>query len=723
MELLFAAALFVVAVIPGWMATAWLLWRVRALRRAVDALGARVSHLQAQGVESEPTASPALTPTVPVIDAAPVAVEDAHTSVGQPPPPARPRATRPHDGETLESWIGGQWLLYIGVLAILIGVAYFEKLAFESAWLGETARVAQGAVAGLALVYGGSRFARSGYSGYGHAIAGAGIAAIYVSIYASFNFYHLIDRGTAFVLMLAVTAAATALADRQRSQGLAVLSVGGGYLTPFLLPGTSDAQVALFGYDAILAGGASALAVRRTWPLLYATSYIGTAVTLAAWADRFYTPAKYLRTELFLTLFCAMFVWMLRRCRWRGPATEQVASLFLVTAPIAYYLASVAILMDHTTAWLVWMVATAAVGAVVAVRRAPGWGLLLSVAVLVPFLLWCDTPAARAHLIDGLSAAAGIYLLALAAQLRIGTGRTDLSATEILWLHLNGLGIFAAAYLLLLHDHLALTAAAAAAFALWQAGVALTIRARAPEQALHVGALALTLTAIAIALEFDGAAVTIGWAVEALAITAMGRQTRREWLRTGGVILFAIAFVRAVSLLLEPPVVHQSVLLNRRAACALVLIAIAYAIAWLHRSSGRRERGAIRTTGILAAQVLTILWFTSEIRAYWSVPQSALTRELMLSVTWAAYATTLVVVGLRRQFAPLRIFAMVVLALTIAKVFTVDLAQLQRVYRVASMLGLGVMLLLTSYLYQKSRAGTRIGSPEPNGDEGESTAH
>jgi uncharacterized membrane protein len=719
-ELLLAAALFVVVVIPGWIATAWLFWRVRALRRAVDVLTARVSHLQAQGVESEPAPSPALAPAVPVVDAASVAVAGAHTSAVQPPPTAAPRPTRPRDGETLENWIGGQWLLYIGVLAILIGVAYFEKLAFESAWLGETARVAQGALAGLALVYSGIRFARSGYTGYGHAIAGAGIAAIYVSIYASFNFYHLVDRGTAFVLMLAVTAAATALADRQRSQGLAVLSVGGGYLTPFLLPGTSDAQVALFGYDAILAGGASALAVRRTWSLLYATSYIGTAVTVAAWADRFYTPAKYLRTELFLTLFCAMFVWMLRRCRWRGPATEQVASLFLVTAPIAYYLASVAILMDHTTALLVWMVAMAGVGAAAAVRRAPGWGLLLSIAVLVPFLIWCDMPAARAHLIDGLSAAAGISLLALAAQLRLGAGRTDLSATEILWLHLNGLGTFAAAYLLLLYDHLALTAVAAAAFALWQAGVALTIRARAPEQALHIGALALTLTAVAIALEFDGAAVTIGWAVEALAIAAMGRQTRREWLRSGGVILFAIAFFRAVSMLLEPPIAHQSVLFNRRAACALVLIAVAYAIAWLHRSSSR-ARGAIPTTTILAAQVVTILWLTSEIRAYWSVPQSALTRELMLSVTWAAYATALVVVGLRRRFAPLRIFAMVVLALTIVKVFTVDLAQLQRVYRVASVLGLGVMLLLTSYLYQKARAGTRIGSPEPNGDEGRST--
>jgi len=89
----------------------------------------------------------------------------------------------------------------------------------------------------------------------------------------------------------------------------------------------------------------------------------------------------------------------------------------------------------------------------------------------------------------------------------------------------------------------------------------------------------------------------------------------------------------------------------------------------------------------------------------------------MLSVTWAAYATILVVVGLRRSLPPLRIFAMVVLAITIVKVFTVDLAQLQRVYRVASVLGLGVMLLLTSYLYQKSRTGTRLGSSAADGDE------
>ena len=721
MEVVAVVALFVLAVIPGWIATAWLLWQVRALRRTVQELSGRMADLAHAGAAApQPAAVPAAAHapdrplSVPSTSDARAVLEPAVPP--QAPRPSAPTPTHPPDGETLESWIGGQWLLYIGVLAILIGVAYFEKLAFESAWLGETARVVQGAAAGLLLVYGGVRFARSGYPGYGHAIAGAGIAAVYVSIYASFNFYHLIDRNTAFVLMLAVTGAAAALADGRRSQGLAMLAVGGGYLTPFLLPGTTDAQVALFGYDAILAAGASALAGRRTWPLLYATSYIGTAVTVAAWADRFYTPAKFLRTELFLTLFCALFLVMLRRCRWRGRATEQLAWLFLATAPVAYYCASVAILIDHPTAWLVWIVALGVAGALLAVRRGAGWGLALSFAGLVPLLVWCDTPAARGHLADGLSAVAGLYAIALAAQLRIAARDGEMRPAEVAWLHVNGLGAFAAAYLLLLYDHLALTAAVAAGFAIWHAGVALSVRARAQECALHALALALTLTAIAIALEFDGAAVTIGWAVEALAITALAARLQRQWLRVAGVALFAIAFVRSVALLAQPPIVGEAPLFNGRAACALVVIAVAYAMARLHAPLSDPRRGVLRATMILGAQVVTLLWLTSEIRGYWSVPQASLTRELMLSITWGAYATALVVIGLRRRFAPLRIFAMVVLALTIVKVFTVDLAQLQRVYRVVSMLALGVLLLLTSYLYQRARAGTRIGSPGANGD-------
>ena len=49
-----------------------------------------------------------------------------------------------------------------------------------------------------------------------------------------------------------------------------------------------------------------------------------------------------------------------------------------------------------------------------------------------------------------------------------------------------------------------------------------------------------------------------------------------------------------------------------------------------------------------------------------------------MSVTWALYSTVLIVIGLRRRYAPIRYFAMAVFAVTTSKVFFVDLAELER---------------------------------------------
>ena len=65
--------------------------------------------------------------------------------------------------DSLETRIGSRWLLYIGVVAIIVGASYFEKLAIENRWIGETARVVQGAIVGMLLVFGGLRFVRAGY--------------------------------------------------------------------------------------------------------------------------------------------------------------------------------------------------------------------------------------------------------------------------------------------------------------------------------------------------------------------------------------------------------------------------------------------------------------------------------------------------------------------------------------------------------------------------------
>ena len=185
------------------------------------------------------------------------------------------------ESESLETQIGSRWLLYIGIVAIVIGVAYFEKLAIDNNWLGETARVIQGGVVGLLLTYAGLRFVRAGYGAYGQIITGGGAAILYLSTYAAFNFYHLIPQPVAFALMVAITAMVAWLADRLQSQGLALFAVGGGFAAPFLVPGTTDAQIALFGYDTILIGGTMFLSHRRSWPALNIVSYIATLGTVA----------------------------------------------------------------------------------------------------------------------------------------------------------------------------------------------------------------------------------------------------------------------------------------------------------------------------------------------------------------------------------------------------------------------------------------------------------
>src|SRR4029077_10688475 len=51
--------------------------------------------------------------------------------------PARPVLTTPEAHESdLESRIGSHWLNRIGIAAVLIGVSYFLKFAFDNNWIG-----------------------------------------------------------------------------------------------------------------------------------------------------------------------------------------------------------------------------------------------------------------------------------------------------------------------------------------------------------------------------------------------------------------------------------------------------------------------------------------------------------------------------------------------------------------------------------------------------------
>jgi uncharacterized membrane protein len=76
-------------------------------------------------------------------------------------------------------------------------------------------------------------------------------------------------------------------------------------------------------------------------------------------------------------------------------------------------------------------------------------------------------------------------------------------------------------------------------------------------------------------------------------------------------------------------------------------------------------------------------------------------RDLTLSLAWVVYAVTLLGLGMARDSSALRWLSLGFLVLSIGKVFLYDLGELRDLYRVASLVGLAISLILVSLAYQR----------------------
>jgi len=207
----------------------------------------------------------------------------------------------------LESRIGSHWLNRIGIAALLIGVSYFLKFAFDNNWIGPAGRVTIGILAGIAVVVWSERFRARGYKAFSYSLKAVGIGTLYLSLWAAFQVYSLIPSGVAFVMMLAVTSAAAAMALAQDSQVLAAFALTGGFSTPLLLSTGQNREVALFCYVGLLDLATLFLVVFKPWRRLLVMSYVGTLLLYVGWYSSFYTRSQLTLTLAFATLFFAIF--------------------------------------------------------------------------------------------------------------------------------------------------------------------------------------------------------------------------------------------------------------------------------------------------------------------------------------------------------------------------------------------------------------------------------
>jgi uncharacterized membrane protein len=211
------------------------------------------------------------------------------------------------EGADLESRIGSHWLNRIGIAAVLIGVSYFLKYAFDNNWIGPAGRVTIGLLAGIAVVIWSERFRSHGYQIFSYSLKAVGIGVLYLSLWAAFHVYSLIPSGIAFVAMLVVTASTAVLAITQDAEILGAFALTGGYTTPLLLSTGANKELQLFSYVALLDVAAVVMVARKPWRRLLALAYAGTLILYIGWYSEFYSRSQLNLTVAFATLFFAIF--------------------------------------------------------------------------------------------------------------------------------------------------------------------------------------------------------------------------------------------------------------------------------------------------------------------------------------------------------------------------------------------------------------------------------
>jgi uncharacterized membrane protein len=744
--------------------------RIRVLEERVSYI---LQELQGTGTTAEakpPVVTdihPEPSQTVAEISAPVPPVVSVNTPPPEPVPPPAPLFTPPPSApsRTQEEWealIGGKLLNRIGALALVIGIGFFLKYAFDNNWLSESVRVSLGAAAGFLLLLGAAGSRRRGLLIFAQGLVGAGIAVLYLSAYASFNYYHLVTQPVAFVLMAFVTIIAFTQAFLYDSIAVSLLGWIGGFLTPFMLSTGESNEIGLFAYIALLATGLLVVVMRKEkWAILEPLTVAATYFIYFLWYGQEYHRGDFAPTLFFAMVFWALFlvVEIVNNVR-RVEVLKELRNAAAVFNAALFYLALFLLIDQDHHAWMGGT--TLALGiiyfaaALVMRRRIPdsrGVFARLMCTAIVLFVLVPPIEFKQFTVIMYWSVEA--LLLAWSGRkwnLRFSTVSAFILFAIASW---SLLLVEGALYDISPETHTLLFNMRSAAFAMLAVsmGIAGILFSRGPSAAqgrhewdlrpaassvfhfgwnlllfilltvetndffrhLMTGASGITMETLSFQRFMTQSLV---WGTLAIVFALGAMQRKVAALAFSGIFVISLAMgMAALRGVAFAPIEQFNLFLNYRALVLLLVIAATFVMAkLLGRMKGldwsQESADIIGVFGV----ILILILLTGETRDFFekklalSVPTGTDVayptdnledlKQLSLSGVWLVYSISLMGIGLWRRVRSLRVIAIVLFGVTILKIFIYDLSFLETLYRIFSFIGLGVVLLLVSYLYQ-----------------------
>lgn len=696
----------------------------------------------------------------------------AGSPVGAPPAspaspagPGGPGFAPPFRGVSIdwENVLGRNWFAIVGAVALAIGVGFFLKLAFDNDWIGDTGRIVLGIVVGVALL-GAGEYTQRRYPLWAQPVTGGGIAILYLSIYAAFGLYELIDIVPTLLFLSLVVVLSVLLALRYESLVIALMGVLGGLLTPVLMGVVLGPDLAarpdlpnehwILLYILVLDAGILGVATFRNWRWFTLVGMVGSYILLFLWLDQFpgRDPAL---AQLGLSGTFLVFVGAttLFHILWRRiPGPADMALMTLNAA--AYYGLSFEVLWDRYEVWfgLITLGMSLFYGLVGygAIRRsgAPPQVALFALATALIFLTVAVPLQLSGNWVSVAWAAEGAVLVWVGFLL--GNWPTRAYGLVVLAVALFRLLIYDTPIELegfrpVLNERFPTFVVAIAAFYVaaylyqrwrnrleqWEGNVSLVLAGAANFITLWIISAeviayfdsreraAISSQAFQDAENGRLLALTGLWAVYAFGLLAVAMAKRSAILRWAGLALLAVPILKLLfvdTFLVDlDPMTFRPVLNFHFLTFLIVLAVVLFAavLYWRQREELKEEERLVFLGLLIIANIAALWVLSAEAIRYFDSREIRLGSEfdngkhLTLTILWAVYALGVIGVGIARQASQVRLAGIILLAIPVVKLFVFDVFLLERGFRVAAFVTLGALLLALGFVYQRYSQAVR----------------
>lgn len=174
----------------------------------------------------------------------------------------------------LEEFLGGKFFAILGIVSIVFAIGFFTTWAFSNDLIGPSGRIAIGILFSL-IILGIGEYLRPKYPNFSPVILSAGIAGLIITTFVARNFYEFLTANQSFIAYIIEIATGLVLALKNNSRILGNFSIIGGLLSPILINSPDANAIGLLSFLSILSVAGFIISTQKKWSEIIGILFLG----------------------------------------------------------------------------------------------------------------------------------------------------------------------------------------------------------------------------------------------------------------------------------------------------------------------------------------------------------------------------------------------------------------------------------------------------------------